>query len=158
VENSNALDDDDLLFKLATPLGFSVRSTVRYWNLIVTVKHPVMRDRLDDVKMTLSDPDEIRQSRSDPAVCLRLDRYQTRSSRKTMTPEQLKTIIKESVREALREEWLKFYQLNRPHVSDTEQAEIEANLGIPTDYDEDDFIDITDLFDHAGQAGSAGLR
>ena len=67
-----------------------------------------------------------------------------------MTPDQLKTIVKESVREALREEWLKFYQLNLPHVSDTEQAEIEANLGIPADYDEDDFIDITDLFDHAG--------
>jgi hypothetical protein len=80
----------------------------------------------------------------------RLDWYQTRSSRKTMTPDQLKTIVKESVREALREEWLKFYQLNLPHVSDTEQAEIEADLGIPADYDEDDFIDITDLFDHAG--------
>ncbi|MGD1902700.1 MAG: hypothetical protein ACFB9N_10725 [Geitlerinemataceae cyanobacterium] len=67
-----------------------------------------------------------------------------------MTPDQLKTIVKESVREALREEWLKFYQLNLPHVSDAEQAEIEASLGTPADCDEDDFIDITDLFDHAG--------
>ena len=70
MENGKALDDDDLLFELVTPLGFSVRTTVRYWNLIVTVKHPVMRDRLEDVKMTLSNSDEIRQSRSDPAVCL----------------------------------------------------------------------------------------
>ncbi|MGD1903607.1 MAG: DUF4258 domain-containing protein [Geitlerinemataceae cyanobacterium] len=70
VENNNTLDGDDLLFELETPLGFSVRTTARYWNLIVTIKHPVMRDRLDDVKTTLLDPDEIRQSRSDSAVCL----------------------------------------------------------------------------------------
>ncbi|MGD1903528.1 MAG: hypothetical protein ACFB9N_14940 [Geitlerinemataceae cyanobacterium] len=67
-----------------------------------------------------------------------------------MTPDQLKTLVKESVREALREEWLKFYQLNLPHVSDDEQAEIDAALGTPDDYNEDEFIDITDLFDRAG--------
>jgi hypothetical protein len=34
---------DDILFDVPTPLGFSVRVTRRYWELIVTIKHPVMR-------------------------------------------------------------------------------------------------------------------
>jgi hypothetical protein len=33
---------NDMLFKVATPLGFSIRVTRAYWELIVTVKHPVM--------------------------------------------------------------------------------------------------------------------
>lgn len=62
--------DDVLLFEVATPLGFRVRVTRSYWELIVTIKHPVMRGREADVKETLESPDEIRQSRSDPAVYL----------------------------------------------------------------------------------------
>ncbi len=36
---------DDWFFEVATPLGFNVRITRRYWDLIVSVKHPVMRGR-----------------------------------------------------------------------------------------------------------------
>jgi hypothetical protein len=61
---------DNLFFEVATPLGFSVRVTRRYWELIVTVKHPVMRGREADVQNALRDPDEIRRSRNDPAVHL----------------------------------------------------------------------------------------
>ncbi len=61
---------DDLLFQVLTPLNFSVRVTCSYWEYIVTVKHPVMAGREEDVKHTLQNPDEIRVSRSDPNVYL----------------------------------------------------------------------------------------
>jgi hypothetical protein len=61
---------DDALFDVETPLGFRVRTTVAYWTLITTVKHPVMRDREADVQATLSHPDEVHLSKSDPQVYL----------------------------------------------------------------------------------------
>ena len=62
--------ESDILFEVSTPLGFRVRVTRDYWELIVTVKHPVMRERATEVQDILQTPDEIRQSRSDPAVFL----------------------------------------------------------------------------------------
>ncbi len=59
---------DELLFEVLPPLGFRVRVTRSYWELIITVKHPVMAARENDVKDTLQNPSEIRQSKSDPAV------------------------------------------------------------------------------------------
>jgi hypothetical protein len=41
-----------------------------YWEFIVTVKHPVMRERATEVQVVLHTPDEVRQSWSDPAVFL----------------------------------------------------------------------------------------
>lgn len=62
--------DDELLFEVATPLGFRVRVTRAYWELIVTVKHPVMAGHGLDVQAALTNPDEIRLSRGDPDVYL----------------------------------------------------------------------------------------
>ena len=64
------LADNDLFFEATTPLGFRVHVTRAYWDLIVTVKHPVMAGRELDVQATLMTPDEIRLSRSDPNVYL----------------------------------------------------------------------------------------
>ena len=61
---------EDIIFKAPTPLGFNVRVTRNYWELIVTIKHPVMYGREIDVQDTLQTPDEIRRSRSDSAVHL----------------------------------------------------------------------------------------
>lgn len=61
---------DELLFEALTPLGFRVRVTRAYWELLITVKHPVMAKRENDVKETLENPGEIRRSRSDPDVYL----------------------------------------------------------------------------------------
>ena len=61
---------DELLFEVLTPLGFRVRVTRSYWELIVTIKHPVMAGRENDVKDTLENPTEIRRSKSDPQVYL----------------------------------------------------------------------------------------
>jgi hypothetical protein len=63
-------DDKEILFEVMTPLGFQVRVTKAYWELIVTIKHPVMAGREEDVKKALAQPDEIRQSKSDEMVFL----------------------------------------------------------------------------------------
>ena len=63
-------DNKDALFEVMTPLGFRVRVTHGYWDLIVSVKHPVMAGREDDVRNALENPDEIRQSKSDEDVYL----------------------------------------------------------------------------------------
>lgn len=63
-------DEEDILFEAITPLGFSVRVTRAYWEIIVSVKHPIMAGREDDVKDTLENPDEIRRSKSDENVYL----------------------------------------------------------------------------------------
>lgn len=63
-------DNKDVLFEVMTPLGFRVRVTHGYWNLIISVKHPVMVGLEDDVRNTLENPDEIRQSKSAEDVYL----------------------------------------------------------------------------------------
>ena len=60
----------ELLFEVLTPLGFRVRVTRAYWELITTIKHPIMAHREKEVKATLSDPAEIRRSKADPEVFL----------------------------------------------------------------------------------------
>ena len=57
-------------FVASTPLGFQVRVTKAYWNLITTIKHPAMKGRKFAVKATLETPDEVRRSRSDREVYL----------------------------------------------------------------------------------------
>ncbi len=64
------MSDDAILFTALTSLGFQVRVTQAYWEIIITVKHPTMEGREEDVKKTLEDPDEIRQSKSDESVYL----------------------------------------------------------------------------------------
>ncbi len=51
-------------------LDFSVRTTKDYWKFIVSFKHPVMEDKLEDVKELLTNPEEIRQSKNDKTVYL----------------------------------------------------------------------------------------
>jgi len=61
---------EDILFEVPTPLGFRVRVTRTYWELIVTFKYPVMAGREADVMEALQRPSQIRQSRSDSSVFL----------------------------------------------------------------------------------------
>ena len=46
----------EYLFVVSTPLGFSVRVTHAYWELITTVKHPVMAGHEAGVQATLAAP------------------------------------------------------------------------------------------------------
>ena len=55
-----------------------------------------------------------------------------------------KKIIKESIRDALREERLNLYEVLIPYVSKKELREIEEKYGAPSDYDEREFKDMTD--------------
>lgn len=61
---------EDLAFDVLTPLGFRVRCTQRWWEYIATVKHPILKDRMEDVIDTLERPLEVRRSTKDPAVLL----------------------------------------------------------------------------------------
>ena len=67
---SHAFSNDDIIFEVTTPLGFTVRTTADYWHTITTIKHPAIRGREEAVKATLRDPDEVRLSKSDPQVYL----------------------------------------------------------------------------------------
>ena len=60
-----------------------------------------------------------------------------------MEIQELKAIIKESIREVLREERMLLCQILIPYVSDEEQEELDEMFGSPSDY-EDDFINMTD--------------
>ena len=69
----------------------------------------------------------------------------------SLDAQALKALIKESVREVMREEWFKFFDLLTPYVDNEEQAAIEASFS-PTDHPDTDFADITNWFDHENQA------
>lgn len=58
------------LFEVPTPLGFRVRVTRSCWDLITTIKHPVMAGQESIVKNTLQTPAQIRVSSSDASVYL----------------------------------------------------------------------------------------
>jgi hypothetical protein len=68
-----------------------------------------------------------------------------------MKTQELKVLIKESVREVLREERLLLCQLLMPYVSDDEQAELDADFGSPLDYDDDELLDMTHWVKYGGQ-------
>ncbi len=61
---------EHLFFTAQTPLNCSIRVTVAYWNIITQIKHPIMAGQESAVQATLTQPDQIRRSRSDPTVYL----------------------------------------------------------------------------------------
>ena len=63
-------DEQSILFEVSTPLGFQVRVTRSYWDLITTIKHPVMAGQESIVKDAPQTPAQIRISRSDATVYL----------------------------------------------------------------------------------------
>jgi hypothetical protein len=73
-----------------------------------------------------------------------------------METQELKALIKESVREVLREERLLLCQVLMPYISDEEQAEIEAEFGFPSDYNDDELIDMTNWVKYGSQISQAG--
>ncbi len=60
----------ELLLDVFTPLGFRVRLTPTVWKVIRDFKHPVMTGREQDIADVLTEPAEIRRSRSDQDVYL----------------------------------------------------------------------------------------
>lgn len=60
---------NELLFNILSPLGFTVRTNRGYWQKIV-LKHPDIKDRIDEIKNTLRDPIEMRESSRDENILL----------------------------------------------------------------------------------------
>jgi hypothetical protein len=71
-------------------------------------------------------------------------------STEALNSQTLKALIKESLREVLREERLHLCKLLMPFVSDEEQAEIEAQFVPPDDFDASETVDLTDWVKHGG--------
>ncbi len=61
-----------------------------------------------------------------------------------METQDLKNIIKESLREVLREERLLLCQILMPYISDEEQQELETEFGLPKDHEAEEVVDMTD--------------
>jgi hypothetical protein len=64
------MSEPQVLFEARTPLGFLVSVTRARWELIATIKHPVMAGRESSVKAALENPDEVRKSRTDSQILL----------------------------------------------------------------------------------------
>jgi hypothetical protein len=62
--------NENLLFEVQTPLGWSVRVGRRQWLRISTIKHQAMAGKENDVGHVLRDPEQIRRSRKDADVYL----------------------------------------------------------------------------------------
>lgn len=65
-----------------------------------------------------------------------------------MEANELKQLVKDSLREVLREERLKLCQVLIPVVSDKEMQEIQARLGSPSDLDRAEMTNMTDWVKH----------
>lgn len=59
----------EILFTVPTPLGFSVRTTRQYWELIQH-KHPEVIGKEEEVQNCLRQPEFVRHSTQDQAVYL----------------------------------------------------------------------------------------
>lgn len=62
-------------FKVTSKLGKTIRTSLTYWQKIVTIKHPVMSGREREVKRTLVDPEIVKESQRDRSVCLYYRRF-----------------------------------------------------------------------------------
>lgn len=61
-----------------------------------------------------------------------------------MESQELKALIKESMREVLREERLMLCEILMPCIDDAKQAELESEFGLPAGYSEEATVDMTD--------------
>ena len=68
-----------------------------------------------------------------------------------MNKQELKDLIKETMREVIQEERQSLCQILIPYVSDEEQKELEVELGKPISQDDEELIDLTDWVKNGGQ-------
>jgi len=61
-----------------------------------------------------------------------------------MIDENLKKVVKESLREVIREERLNLYEILVPYASNKEISEIHQTYGTPKNYGKEEFVDMTD--------------
>ncbi len=68
-----------------------------------------------------------------------------------MEIQELKLLIKESMREVLREERLLLCKILMPYVNDDEQKELETDFGLPADYQDEEAVDMTAWVKHGNK-------
>jgi hypothetical protein len=66
------------LFSVGTPLGIEIRCQRAYWDLVILLKHEILKGREAEICQTLAQPEEIRRSRRDPDVYLFYRRHTDR--------------------------------------------------------------------------------
>jgi hypothetical protein len=59
-----------IIFEVETIFRKKIKLTKNIWDLIVLIKHPAMKNKLNLVKEALINPDEIRRSIKDSAIHL----------------------------------------------------------------------------------------
>ena len=67
-----------------------------------------------------------------------------------MEKQELKALIKETMKEVIQEERASLSQILIPYVSDKEQEELETEFGIPST-EKEEFVDLTDWVKNGGQ-------
>lgn len=67
---NNLINAYKIFFKIKTPLDVEVRTTIDYWQYLIDIKHPIMKNKEAEVKNTLENPDEIRQSKIEKEIFL----------------------------------------------------------------------------------------
>ena len=67
---TNDIIEKDKKFEVVTWLKTSISVTNKYWEYIITIKHPHIKGRENEIIDTLKDPEIIRQSRKDKNVYL----------------------------------------------------------------------------------------
>lgn len=60
----------DILFEITDVFGRKIRTTRRYWKKIKEIKHTELRFGISEVKKTLTRPQEVRRSVTDPTILL----------------------------------------------------------------------------------------
>ncbi len=68
-----------------------------------------------------------------------------------MKKQELKSLIKETMREVIQEERHHLCQILIPYISDEEQQELEAEFGSPSDDENEDLVDLTDWVKNGGK-------
>ena len=67
-----------------------------------------------------------------------------------MEKQELKALIKETMKEVIQEERASLSQILIPYVSDKEQEELEVEFGIPST-EKEELVDLTDWVKNGGQ-------
>ncbi|MFH1247516.1 MAG: DUF4258 domain-containing protein [Candidatus Micrarchaeota archaeon] len=64
------MNSKNIKFTVICKLGKQIKTTYSHWEKIITVKHPIVKDKEKEVEKTLTDPIEIRVSKTDNQVYL----------------------------------------------------------------------------------------
>ena len=67
-----------------------------------------------------------------------------------MEKQELKALIKETMKEVIQEERANLSQILIPYVSDNEQEKLEIEFGIPST-EKEELVDLTDWVENGGQ-------